>query len=161
MAFILWIWSWEAGILSDFSAILQVIKQAAGEAAEGMKPADIFTGRVESEAPLRIYVEQKMALTEDELILTERVTEHKVEMTVEHYTENYYHTHEYTDDGTRRMVQADTHRHDYRGRKVFIVHGGLKEGERVIIMRAQGGQKFVVIDRIGGGEYDAGSSIQG
>lgn len=42
-----------------------------------------------------------------------------------------------------------THSHNYTGRKVFKVHNALKNGEKVILVRENGGQRFYVIDRIG------------
>lgn len=41
-----------------------------------------------------------------------------------------------------------SHSHSYSGRKTFTVHNGLKLGEKVILIRIQGGQKFVVLDRM-------------
>lgn len=41
-----------------------------------------------------------------------------------------------------------THSHDIQGRKTVTVHNGLKKGEKVILIRMQGGQKFVVLDRM-------------
>lgn len=41
-----------------------------------------------------------------------------------------------------------THSHAIVGRKKVTVHNGLKKGEKVILIRMQGGQKFVVLDRM-------------
>jgi len=35
-------------------------------------------------------------------------------------------------------------------KNVFQIYNALKAGEKVILIRQQGGQKFIVIDRIGG-----------
>ena len=40
------------------------------------------------------------------------------------------------------------HTHNYVGKKKFVVHNGLKQGEKVILLRFQGGQKFLVLDRV-------------
>lgn len=42
------------------------------------------------------------------------------------------------------------HSHKYKGKKIFKVHKALKVGEKVILIRESGGQRFYVIDRIGG-----------
>lgn len=34
-------------------------------------------------------------------------------------------------------------------RRAYIVHNGLAVGDKVILIRGQGGQKFIVIDRLG------------
>lgn len=40
------------------------------------------------------------------------------------------------------------HSHDYVGKKKFTAHYGLSKGEKVILLRIQGGQKFIVLDRL-------------
>lgn len=41
-----------------------------------------------------------------------------------------------------------SHNHAIQGRTTVTVHSGLKKGEKVILIRMQGGQKFVVLDRM-------------
>ncbi|WP_196029372.1 DUF2577 domain-containing protein [Longicatena caecimuris] len=41
-----------------------------------------------------------------------------------------------------------SHNHSIQGRTTVTVHSGLKTGEKVILIRMQGGQKFVVLDRM-------------
>lgn len=41
-----------------------------------------------------------------------------------------------------------THNHNYKGKKTFLVHNRLAVGDEVILLRQQGGQKYIVIDRI-------------
>ena len=41
-----------------------------------------------------------------------------------------------------------SHKHSYSGKKKFTVHNGLKKGEKVVMIKLQGGQKFVVLDRV-------------
>lgn len=40
------------------------------------------------------------------------------------------------------------HSHSYSGRKRFLIHNGLKTGEGVILLQIQGGQKFIVMERV-------------
>lgn len=35
-----------------------------------------------------------------------------------------------------------------RAKKAFKVHLGLKAGEQVLLLRTDGGQKFIIIDRV-------------
>ena len=39
------------------------------------------------------------------------------------------------------------HKHRYQGRKKWRVHNALKVGEKVILLRCDGGQKYIVLDR--------------
>lgn len=40
------------------------------------------------------------------------------------------------------------HAHGYSGKKKFIVHNNLLKGEKVILLRVQSGQKYLVLDRV-------------
>ena len=91
---------------------------------------------------MQISVEQKMTLTEKQLVLTTLVQEFSVNMTVDHTTENK--------SGGSGDSSFASHNHDYKGTKSFRVHLGLKAGEKVILIRVQGGQKYIVLDRIRG-----------
>lgn len=41
-----------------------------------------------------------------------------------------------------------THAHDISGRKKITIHHGLKNGDEVILLRMQGGQKYIVLDKV-------------
>lgn len=131
--------------------LVKVLKKAAIEAVEATKPVAVLFGKVTSASPLQINVEQKMTLGESQLILTRNVTEHTVEMTVNHFTEaESKHTHEIKDTYTGGGSSEPTsHLHAYKGRKTFTVHNGLVVGDEVVLIRQQNGQKFIVWDRIG------------
>lgn len=113
--------------------MIQIIKQAAMEAVDASNPTRVFFGTVLSTSPLSVKIDQKFTLTQDFLILTKNVMDYTVEMTVEHSTE-----------------EAAGHLHEYKGRKEFTVHNGLKVGEKVILLQIQGGQKYIVLDKVGG-----------
>lgn len=116
---------------SDF---LKVMNQTALAAVETSKPSGIFYGVVTSVAPLEIQVDQKLTLRASQLQLTSLVSDFTVTMTVQHETED--------------AAGPEKHRHAYAGDKQFAVHLGLVPGENVILLRTQGGQKFVVLDRV-------------
>lgn len=120
--------------------LLEIIKQAGIEAMEATKPVKVMFGEVKSVKPLMIMVEQKLPLTEDFLILTYAVKDHWREMTVDHLTEN-------ASGGSGDSAYA-AHNHAYVGRKKFLVHNDLEVGEHVLLLAMQGGQKFVVLDRV-------------
>ena len=42
-----------------------------------------------------------------------------------------------------------THKHDIEGRKAIRIHNGLKVNDEVLLLRMQGGQKYIVIDKVG------------
>lgn len=123
-------------------SISQLVKMAALEAMEASRPVNVFIGTVVSESPLSIKIDQKRTLTSEFLVLCREVTDYDVEMTVDHMTEKM--------QGGGKDPSFTGHAHPYKGRKVFTVHKALKAGEKVAVIQFQGGQQYLVIDRIGG-----------
>lgn len=118
--------------MSDAIDLVRSIKKAAMEAVESGKPVNVMFGKVETINPLTINIEQKMILGEKQLILARNVTQFSTNVTV-----------------PWESVSVST-THDIVENKQMTFHWDLKVGEEVILIRQQGGQKFVVIDRVGG-----------
>lgn len=129
------------------SELLQIIKQAAAEQNEAGKPVAVMIGNVLSSSPIKIQIDQKLILSESALILTKSVIDYSVNMTVNHTTESNTHRHFLSG----RYTDSNTHSHAYTGTKPFTVHNKLNVGDNVVLLRVQGGQKFVVLDIAGGG----------
>lgn len=134
----------------DLNALVRAVKKAAVEAVRAENPMGVCHGTVTGISPLEITTDQKLILGEKQLILTNAVRDYTVEMTVDHVTEVISHGHPVTDTYTGGgTAQPVDHSHPYKGRKSFRVHLGLKMGEKVILVRCDGGQQFVVLDRWG------------
>ena len=120
---------------------LEVIKKAAMDAVINSAPADIVYGTVLSVSPLSVYVDQKKTLEAEFLVLTRNVTDFDTEVTVEWRTEN-------TSGGGGGYDAFSSHSHAITGRKPIRVNNALKSGEKVILIRMAGGQKYLIIDRV-------------
>lgn len=121
--------------------LVSLLKQAAIEVVEAAKPVKVMFGEVKTINPLQIMVEQKLPLTEEFLILTEAVKDHEHEITViDWQTEN-------ASGGGGDSAYA-AHAHQIVGRKRIILHNALQVGEKVMLLAMQGGQKFIVVDRV-------------
>ena len=132
----------------DLNALVRAVKKAAVEAVRAENPMGVCHGTVTGLSPLEITTDQKLILGEKQLILTNAVRDYTVEMTVDHVTEVISHGHSVTDTYTGGgTAQPVDHSHPYKGRKSFRVHLGLKMGEKVILVRCDSGQQFVVLDR--------------
>lgn len=127
--------------MPDAVELTKAIKRAAVEAVKAGKPAEICFGKVTSSSPLKILVEQKMTLGAAQLVLTRNVTNFTTEVTVDWSTENK--------SGGSGDASFASHKHAITGRKKITVHNGLVVGDEVILFRQQGGQKYIVVDRIG------------
>ena len=127
--------------------LVNIMQQSAKEAMSN--GADMLFGEVISAKPLKIKVDNRFELTQEFLVLTSLVQDFETEVTVNWGTSNYTHTHKIEDTFTSGgTAEEDTHSHSVTGKKKMTVHMALKTGEKVILMRVQGGQKFIVIDRI-------------
>lgn len=124
----------------NYTDLLITLKRAALDAVEASQPVNIVYGKVISSSPLKINVEQKLTLSSAQLILTRNVTDFETDMTVNHLTENR--------SGGGGDASFASHNHEYKGRKTFLIHNSLIVGDEVLMMRMQGGQKYIVIDRV-------------
>ena len=98
----------------------ELIKCIAIKAIEQSKPVNVLYGEVKSINPLSICVNQKKIYTEEFLILTRNVTDY------------------------------DTYIKEENGeKKKCTVYNALVPGDIVILLRTQGGQEFIVLDRRG------------
>ena len=126
------------------SGLLDIIKTAAIDAMDNIQMRDLRYGEVISISPLKIRITTQLILPESTLVVPEHLTDYSVNVTVDWETKD--HTHNHTcPDGT---TSNNTHRHGIVGKKVMIVHAALKVGDKVALLRAQGGQKYFILDRI-------------
>lgn len=149
--------------MPDAVELVKIMKKAAIEAVEAAKPVNLCFGTVESVSPLRINVEQKMTLGEAQLILTRNVMDYRIKITVDMDTNQASDSHVHFFEG-KTLPAATGHDHEFRGTtgEAGAVHGhriageqeitiknGLAAGEKVLLLRQQGGQKYFVLERIG------------
>lgn len=128
--------------------LVKLIKKAAVDAVNASKPANMVFGKVISEKPLKIKVDQKLILTEKQLVLARDITDYEIEMEPSLNESPYYHLTEERSGGGGEAAFS-SHTHEIKGRKKFLVYNALKNSEEVILMQVSGGQKYIVIDRIG------------
>ena len=103
------------------------------------KPANMVFGIVVNESPLQIKVDQKLVLNKAQLVLSRNVTDYEVEFEPSLNNEPTSH----------RTEIYDGHDHEIKGKKKMKIYNALKKDEEVILLQIAGGQKFIVIDRIG------------
>lgn len=152
-------------LLPSAVELVKTMKRAALDAMESSKPVAVYFGEVQSISPLKINVEQKMIFGEAQLILSRNVTDFNTMVTMDWTSESALTTHSHelqnsTDDAGNpshnHSLSTDTketslaHTHSITGKKQITVHNALVVGDKVILLRQQEGQKFIVWDRIGG-----------
>lgn len=125
--------------MRDMTDILNIIKRIAVNAINAQTLTNVVYGTVISTNPLKIQVDQKLILETEQLKLTRAVMDYEVEMTVNHATD--------FSSGGAGYGAYDSHNHTYTGRKKFLIHNGLVVGDRVTMIRAHGGQQYLIIDK--------------
>lgn len=117
--------------------LIDVIKLAGSNAVNASNPVNVLIGTVTKASPLEVNVSQGFTLSEDFLIITERVTK---------YEENIEHDHGYEDTPPSGPPIPKTTSKKLGG--LLTIRHGLKAGDKVVLLRVQGGQQFVVIDKV-------------
>ncbi|MCW2277727.1 DUF2577 domain-containing protein [Heliophilum fasciatum] len=112
--------------------MLDAIKRAGLAAVEAGNPVAILFGTVTGVNPLEVNVEQRFTLTEDFLVVPERMIHYEVDLT---------HKHDYIDTpaGEKKTQTALS---------PLVIRKRLEVGENVLLMRVQGGQRYVILDRV-------------
>lgn len=109
--------------------MLNIIKQAALDAVKAGSPTAIQFGTVLSISPLEISVDQRLTLTEAFLIVPESMTRFEVDLKHVHTVPSLTTTNESLTDK-------------------IVIRKGLESGDKVLLLRVQGGQQFVVMDKV-------------
>lgn len=145
---------------ADGRAIFDLFKKIAQNIYNDGKPSDVLFGTVTSTKPLRVYINQKLTLEENQLILTNAVRDYEVKLTTKGddneptvQTTQAVSDGHYTGTATWASASPDTsgfmaHNHAYSGDKWFKVNLALKIGEKVILLQCAGAQQYVILDRV-------------
>lgn len=106
------------------SGLVGAIKTAALEAMDNAQMCDLRYGTVTSVSPLKVQVTNQFVIPTALLVVPEHLTNHAVSVSLDWAT-----------DGIT-------------GTKTMTVHGALKVGDKVALLRKQGGQSYFILDRI-------------
>ena len=117
-----------------------VLKKLINQTTQAGKPTARIKGEVTNVSPVTVKVEGRFEISAPFLELTHNVKDYYVDITVSHTTENR--------SGGAGDAEFQSHNHDYKGRKKILIHNGLRVGEFVWLIRQEGGQVFVVLDRV-------------
>ncbi len=102
-------------------ALLDVVKEVAQQAQDASVPAAFLTGLVTSAAPLTVRVDNRFELSGAALVV------------MREFGAGAYATHTHTLNG--QTTEAE-------------VYTGLAAGDKVVLLRNQGGQEFLVLGRV-------------
>lgn len=124
----------------EYMDLVGALAELANATVQAGVPSDIVIGEVISIGPLRIQLESKLIVDAPFIVLTKNTSDWTMEMTVDHHTENA--------SGGAGEAAFASHNHGYKGRKKYLVHNGLSIGDKVLLLRESGGQRFIALDRV-------------
>ena len=102
--------------------MIDTIKKASMGAVGASNPVSVLFGEVLSIENFKIKIEQKRILDRDFFIIPERLTRYEVDLTHNHGSNNAL------------------------GK--VVIREGLKQGDKVLLLRVQGGQQYVILDKV-------------
>ncbi|RCX22596.1 uncharacterized protein DUF2577 [Fontibacillus phaseoli] len=105
------------------------IRKLGSEAVGAGNPVAVLFGTVTRAHPLEVNVDQRFTFDEDFLILTESLQRYELDLK---------HTHLLP--GSEATKEALTDK--------IVIRAGLQKGDVVLLLRVQGGQKYVVWDKV-------------
>ncbi len=103
--------------------MMDSIKKASIGAVGAGNPVIFLYGEVLSIEDFKIKIDQKKILDKDFFIIPESLTRYEVDLT---------HTHSQTGPALAKLV----------------IREGLKPGDTVLLLRIQGGQQYVILDKV-------------
>lgn len=112
-------------------ALANLIRQASLGAIEAGQPVAVMFATVTKVDPLEVNVEQRFTLTSDFLIVPESLARYEVDIS---------HTHSAPGGSTGGMQPVEASK--------IVVRKGLEVGDKVMLLRIQGGRQFVVLDKV-------------
>lgn len=104
------------------SGLLEIVKQAALNVIENKQMCDLRYGEVVNVSPLKIKLTPQLTIPNSLLIVPRHLTNYSVEVNA---------------DGNSTISSG-----------TLLINNALKIGDKVALIRKQGGQSYFVLDRI-------------
>lgn len=118
--------------------LLQTIKTAAVDAVNASNPVQILIGKVIAVEPLKVQINPKLTLEDSFLIVPKIFSDY--EQTVEFEKE-------IEQDGEIVIVKQE---------KIVTVKNKLQNGEQIVLLKVQGGKKYLILERLGDSDAPTG-----
>lgn len=143
------------------SGLIEIMKRAALDATDNAQMCDLRYGTVVSINPLKVQVTNQFTIPSALLVVPKHLTDHAVTVSFDWETDKVFdHTHDYRGD----TQETDGHTHSYsssvdgagahshtlvsKANRTMTIHNALKIGDKVALLRKQGGQSYFILDRI-------------
>lgn len=131
--------------------MIQLIKQAALDAVENGKPADLRFGTVDSINPLKVRISSDFILPESLLIVPQHLTDYSTEVNaggasidVSVVGDTLY----FSNSSTHADGNTDESAIESVDERTLTVYNALAVGDMVVLLRNHGGTKYLILDRV-------------
>lgn len=137
------------------TGLIELIKRASLDAMNNAQMCDLRYGTVVSTSPLKVQITNVMTIPSSLLIVPQHLTNYKVECTITQPSQDVSGT---TEKSTELMDEEEPiskHTHEFSitmgeqtSKSTVTIHNALKIGDKVALLRKQGGQSYFILDRI-------------
>lgn len=120
------------------------------EAMEASKPTALIYGKVSGVDPLEVTINPSLILPASVLKVARQVTDYETSVTLlppKKEGELPWVTEKR--GGGSGDPAFEEHDHDIQGKHHVMIHNKLEIGDECILVRLSGGQKYVIIDKVG------------
>lgn len=136
--------------MPNYDELVGTIKQICLGVMNDSDLSDVCFGTVIGGSPLSVKVEQKFTIDSANLIVPQHLTNYTVGVTIPSWnTEKDTYKHKHDVEGVESSEDTYEHKHSITGTKQITINNALKSGDNVILVKQKGGQKYLIIDRVG------------
>ena len=131
------------------TGIIEIMKQAAVDVMNATTLCDVVFGKVTKINPLEVQISPSLTISQESgvLKLARQVTDYKTQMSFDNPNIKQVYTtcnmNDSNESSKAKIMFKEPVKHE------ITIYNSLKVGDTVIMMRMQGGQTFVVLDKIG------------
>lgn len=130
------------------TGLIDIMKRAALDASDDAKFADLRYGTVVSTKPLKVQITNQFVIPGSMLVVPKHLTNYKVNINLNlDIGAGGKHKHTYDEDNKETSEVLD-HTHKITGGNSITIENALKVGDRVALIRKQGGQSYFILDKI-------------
>lgn len=114
------------------TTLAETIKSITKNYINASDQCTFMYGTVISATPVTVFVNEKLTLGSEFLVVCKHLTDYEYEVEIKDKTD---------------VAGSPPHNHPLSSIKKIKVKNALQPGEKVVLVRQQGGQKYLVIDR--------------
>jgi hypothetical protein len=126
---------------------MQAILRLINNKVDSMQISDVLIGTVETDTPLTIRIDQKLLLTEEELLITSWLSDRDYDIDTDEQALDWTHSH--TAESGEGTVTIDNAGNQYTHKHIKLkLKNKLKVNDKVYLLACRGGQRYLVIDKV-------------